>query len=296
MDLQKLVEKAHLLIEALPYMRRFEGKTFVIKYGGHAMVEEHLKHSFAEDVILLKQVGINPVVVHGGGPQIGVTMEKMGLKANFVDGMRVTCDETVNVVEMVLAGKVNKDIVNLINQNGGKAMGISGKDGPTILAKKLIPPRKPGPDMKTPEIIDLGWVGEVERIDTGLLDLVGRSSLIPVVAPVGVGEKGETFNINADLVAGRVAQALGAEKLILLTDVPGVKDKGGKLIPRMTAHRAEEMIDDGSILGGMIPKVRTCLTALEQEVPASHIIDGRLKHALLLEIFTDQGIGTLFQK
>ena len=294
MALSKRVEKARVLIEALPYMRRFEGKTFVVKYGGHAMVEASLQRCFAQDIILMRQVGIHPVVVHGGGPQIGETMKQMGLTPTFIDGQRVTDEETVNVVEMVLAGKVNKDIVNLINQQGGRAAGLSGKDGPTILARKRTHRRR-GPETQTPEIIDLGWVGDVERIDCGLLDLFKQSDIIPVVAPVGVGAKGETYNINADAVAGHLAVALKAEKLILLTDVRGVADQNGRLLSRLSADLTAKLIWDGVISGGMIPKVETCLKALEEGVTAAHIIDGRVEHALLLEIFTDQGIGTLFQ-
>ncbi|MBF0402001.1 MAG: acetylglutamate kinase [Magnetococcales bacterium] len=294
MSLPARIEKARVLIEALPYMRRFEGKTFVIKYGGNAMVEESLKEGFAQDVILLRQVGINPVVVHGGGPQIGQTMKKMGLIPHFIDGQRVTDQETVNVVEMVLAGKVNKDIVNLINQHGGRAAGVSGKDGPTILARKRTHTR-PGPETEVPEIIDLGWVGDVQHIDTTLLELFKRSDIIPVVAPVGVGFNGETFNINADAVAGHIAAALKAEKLILLTDVPGVLDTNKSLISQLFLEQAARMVRDGDISGGMIPKVETCRRALEAGVAAAHIIDGRVEHALLLEVFTDQGIGTLFR-
>ena len=294
MTLPERIEKARILIEVLPYMRRFEGKTFVIKYGGHAMVDDALKQSFAKDVILLRQVGINPIVVHGGGPQIGRTMKQMGLVPHFVDGQRVTDEETVNVVEMVLAGKVNKDIVNLINQNGGKAAGLSGKDGPTILARKRTHVRR-GPETETPEILDLGWVGDVQRIDGGLLDLFKQSDIIPVVAPVGVGANGETYNINADAVAGHIAVAMKAEKLILLTDVSGVKDKSGTLISQLFSEQVHALIRNGEIFGGMIPKVETCHKALEEGVAAAHIIDGRIEHALLLEVFTNQGIGTLFR-
>ncbi|MBF0126127.1 MAG: acetylglutamate kinase [Magnetococcales bacterium] len=293
MSLSTQVNKARILIEALPYMRRFDGRTFVIKYGGHAMVDEDLKKSFAQDVILLRQVGINPVVVHGGGPQIGQIMTQMGLKPQFIDGQRVTDQETVNVVEMVLAGKINKDIVNLINLNGGRAAGLSGKDGHSIVARKRAHRRK-GEDADSTEIIDLGWVGDVESINTSLLDLFKSSDIIPVVAPVGVGKRGETYNINADAVAGHVAAALGAEKLILLTDVPGVRDREGQLLSRLDAKGSLQMIKDGVISGGMIPKVETCLAARKGGVAAAHIIDGRVEHALLLEIFTDLGIGTLF--
>ncbi|MGN7610682.1 acetylglutamate kinase [Magnetococcales bacterium HHB-1] len=294
MELKKRVAKARTLIEALPYMRNFEGATFVIKYGGHAMVDDQLKTLFAQDVILMRQVGINPIVVHGGGPQIGETMKKMGLKPHFIDGLRVTDQETVNVVEMVLAGKVNKDIVNLINQNGGRAAGLSGKDGPTILSRKLTHVRRKSA-LEVPEIIDLGWVGEVQRIDTGLLELFKQSDIIPVVAPVGVGRQGETFNINADLVAGEIATAMNAEKLVLLTDVEGVIDTEGELISRLSLDRVDNLIKSGIISGGMIPKVETCKRACENNIPAAHIIDGRVEHALLLEIFTDQGIGTVIR-
>lgn len=291
MPVEDQIGKARILIESLPYMRRFEGKTFVIKYGGHAMVEESLKVSFVKDVILMRQVGIKPVVVHGGGPQIGQTMTRMGLKPEFVDGLRVTDQDTVNVVEMVLAGKVNKDIVSLINVNGGRAVGLSGKDGHTIQARKRQHVRQ-GPELQTPEIIDLGWVGDVEKIDTTLLDLLSQSTLIPVVAPVGVGEGGETYNINADSVAGALAVALHAEKLILLTDVIGVKDKSGQLISELNQEQVRQLIQQEVITRGMIPKVETCVTARKGGVVSTHIIDGRIEHALLLEVFTDQGVGT----
>ncbi|OSM00352.1 acetylglutamate kinase [Magnetofaba australis] len=292
MPMAQMVEKVKVLIEALPYMRRFEGKTFVIKYGGNAMVDDQLKNAFAMDVILMRQVGINPVIVHGGGPQIGQIMTRMGLKPHFIDGLRVTDEETVNVVEMVLAGKVNKDIVNLINLNGGRAAGLSGKDGHTIQARKLTHVRR-GPEVKVPEIIDLGWVGDVERIDTTLLDRFRASDIIPVVAPVGVGAKGETYNINADSVAGHLAVAMGAEKLILLTDVPGVLDTEGNLISQTPVDDINHLIKTGVIRGGMIPKTETCRHARNNGVSAAHIIDGRIEHALLLEVFTDRGIGTV---
>ncbi|MBF0310849.1 MAG: acetylglutamate kinase [Magnetococcales bacterium] len=294
MPIAPLIERAQVLVEALPYMRRFANATLVIKYGGHAMVEESLKASFAQDVILLKQVGIHPVVVHGGGPQIGRTMERMGLVPRFIDGLRFTDQETVDVVEMVLAGKINKDIVNLINRHGGRAAGLSGKDGHTIQARKKTHVRK-GPDVEVPEIIDLGLVGEVTRIDTGLLEMFRRSDIIPVVAPVGVGNDGETYNINADHVAGHLAMALKAEKLILLTDVAGVMDATGKLIASLAAEGTQRLIGEGVIKGGMIPKVETCLQAVNHGVGAAHVIDGRVAHALLLEIFTDQGVGTVFR-
>jgi acetylglutamate kinase len=289
----KKVEQALTIMEALPFNRKFEGATFVIKYGGHAMVDEALKNAFARDVILLRQVGIEPVIVHGGGPQIGKTMKQMGLTSRFIDGLRYTDDETVNVVEMVLAGKVNKDIVNLINLNGGRAVGLSGKDGHLIQARKLKHERH-GPDMDVPEIIDLGWVGEVEHIDTTILDLLKQSEMIPVVAPVGVGKQGETYNINADTVAGCLAVALKAEKLILITDVPGIMDKDGVLQSVMTSAMGEQFLRDGTVTGGMIPKVKTCLNACAKGIPSVHVLDGRQEHSLLLEIFTRSGVGTVF--
>ncbi|ABK46167.1 N-acetylglutamate kinase [Magnetococcus marinus MC-1] len=294
MPMRNQVEKVKVLIEALPYMRRFEGKTFVIKYGGNAMVDEDLKSAFAQDVILMRQVGINPIIVHGGGPQIGLIMKRMGLEPKFIDGLRVTDEDTMSVVEMVLAGKVNKDIVNLINLNGGRAAGLSGKDGYTIQARKRTHVRK-GPDVQVPEIIDLGWVGDVERIETNLLDRFRASDIIPVVAPVGVGANGETYNINADSVAGHIAIAMQAEKLILLTDVPGVQDKNGTLINQIDETDVDKLIRNGTVTGGMIPKLETCRTAHTGGVNASHIIDGRVEHALLLEIFTDSGIGTVLR-
>jgi acetylglutamate kinase len=272
-------------------MRRFEGKTFVIKYGGHAMVDEELKNSFAKDVILLRQVGIHPVIVHGGGPQIGSTMKRMGLQPQFIDGLRITDTDTVNIVEMVLAGAINKQIVSLIHLNGGRAAGISGKDGKTIQARKL-PYTRRDPETDVPEIIDLGWVGSVERINPQMLELFRQSDIIPVVAPVGVGVNGETYNINADHVAGQIATALHAEKLVLLTDVQGVFGTDGQLITDLTAQEGRRLIESGTIHSGMIPKVETCLEAMDGGVNTTHIIDGRIAHALLLEIFTDQGIGT----
>ncbi|MEG3641314.1 acetylglutamate kinase [Magnetococcus sp. PR-3] len=294
MPMRKQVDKVKVLIEALPYMREFEGKTFVIKYGGNAMVDDALKNAFAQDVILMRQVGINPIIVHGGGPQIGHIMQRMGLEPKFIDGLRVTDEDTVSVVEMVLAGKVNKDIVNLINLNGGRAAGLSGKDGHTIQSRKRTHVRK-GPDVQVPEIIDLGWVGDVERIETNLLDRFRASDIIPVVAPVGVGANGETYNINADSVAGHIATAMQAEKLILLTDVPGVQDKNGELMNQILEGDVDELIRNGTVSGGMIPKVETCRTAHAGGVNASHIIDGRIEHALLLEVFTDRGIGTVIR-
>ncbi len=285
------VEKAKVLIEALPYIRRFYNKTVVIKYGGSTMEEEGLKRSFALDVVLLKYIGLNPVIVHGGGPQIGEMLTRLGKKSEFVEGMRVTDRETMDVVEMVLVGKVNKEIVALINQQGGKAVGLSGKDGRLILAKKLKLTRSAGKD-KDPEIIDIGMVGEVKAIHPGVIESLEKGNFIPVIAPVGVGEEGETYNINADLVAGKIASALKAEKLILLTDVEGVMDEKKRLIPTLDVKQAKELISQKVISSGMIPKVNCCLDALEDGVSKTHIINGTVEHAILLEIFTDVGIGT----
>jgi acetylglutamate kinase len=285
------MNKAKVLVEALPYIRRFYDKTIVVKYGGSAMEEEGLKRSFALDVLLLKYIGLNPVVVHGGGPQIGEMLNKIGKKSQFIEGMRVTDGETMDVVEMVLVGKVNKEIVSLINQQGGKAVGLSGKDGRLIVAKKLKFTKSRGKDM-SPETIDIGMVGEVKAINPEVIEALEKENFIPVIAPIGVGEEGETYNINADLVGGKVASALKAEKLILLTDVEGVKDGKGRLIPTLNAKQARQLITQKVISSGMIPKVNCCLDALEEGVKKTHIIDGRLEHAILLEIFTDVGIGT----
>ncbi len=283
---------AHVLIEALPYIRRFKGKTMVIKYGGNAMVDEALKHGFARDVVLLKLVGINPVIVHGGGPQIGSLLERLGKSSHFVEGMRVTDSETMDVVEMVLGGLVNKDIVNLLNQHGGHAVGLTGKDGMLIRARKIV--LKPSnPEMDASEIIDLGHVGEVESIDPAVVDMLVQGDFIPVIAPIGVGEDGCSYNINADLVAGKVAQVLGAEKLILLTNTQGVMDKSGALLTGLSQMEVDALIADGTIAGGMIPKIRCAMDALAGGVRSAHIIDGRVEHAVLLELFTDSGIGTL---
>ena len=284
-------ERAKILIEVLPYIRRFNGATIVIKYGGHAMVDEQLKKEFALDVILLKYVGMNPVVVHGGGPQIGDFLKKLSIKSEFVDGLRVTDRQTMDVVEMVLVGKVNKEIVNLINQNGGIAVGLSGKDGKLISARKMKYLRKRGEDL-APEIIDMGMVGEITSVDTGILVNLMEKEFIPVIAPVGFGSSGETYNINADLVAGKVASALGARKLILLTDTEGVLDEKGDLISTLKMQEAQKSISDGTIKGGMIPKVNCCLEALREGVSKTHIIDGREPHAILLEILTKIGVGT----
>jgi acetylglutamate kinase len=289
------VDKAKILVEALPYIRRFYDKTIVIKYGGSTMEEERMKRSFSLDVVLLKYIGLNPVVVHGGGPQIGEMLAKIGKKSQFVEGMRVTDEETMDVVEMVLVGKVNKEIVSLIQQQGGKAVGLSGKDGRLITAKKLRLTKSRGKDEK-PEVIDIGMVGEVKTINPGVIEALERENFIPVIAPVGVGEEGETYNINADLVAGKIASALKAEKLILLTDVEGVMDEKRRLIPTLDVKQAKRLITQKVISSGMIPKVNCCLDALEEGVAKTHIIDGRVEHAILLEIFTDIGIGTQIYK
>src|SRR3989338_2225480 len=288
--MEKFIGKAEVLMEALRYIRRFYGKTFVIKYGGNAMVDEELKTSFAQDVVLLKYVGINPVVVHGGGPQIDQTLEKMGIARQFVRGMRVTDQETMDIVEMVLVGKINKEIVNLINQHGGMAVGLSGKDGNLIQARKMS--LTVAADGELPEIIDIGQVGEIVGINPTVINSLDENKFIPVIAPVGVGEHGETYNINADLVAGQVAEALGAEKLILLTDVEGVKDKKGELLSTLKINQARKLIQEGIVGEGMIPKVECCIEALKGGVGKTHIIDGRVKHAVLLEIFTKEGVGT----
>lgn len=279
--------KAEILSEALPYIRRFSGCTLVIKYGGNAMTEPHLKEGFAKDIVLLKLVGINPVVVHGGGPQINQMLEKIGKVGEFVQGMRVTDNETMNVVEMVLGGHVNKEIVSLLNVHGGKAVGITGRDNHFIRAKKLI--------VDTPEQkgVDIGQVGEIEAMDCTLILQMVDAGYIPVVAPIGVGENGEAFNINADLVAGRLAQELNAEKLVLLTNIKGVLDKQGKLLTNLTLSNVDELIADGTLYGGMLPKIASALEAAKNGVKAVHILDGRVPNVLLLEIFTDKGTGTM---
>ena len=285
---------AHVLAEALPYIRRFRGKTVVIKYGGNAMVDEKLKSSFARDVVLMKLVGINPVVVHGGGPQIGMLLEKIGKESKFVDGMRVTDSETMDVVEMVLGGLVNKDIVNLITHHGGRAVGLTGKDGDLIRARKLIIKRD-SPELEAPEIIDIGHVGEVESIDPGVVDMLVSGDFIPVIAPIGVGEDGRSYNINADLVAGHMAEVLKAEKLMLLTNTAGLLDKQGELLTGLGADDVAALIDDGTIHGGMLPKIGCALSAVNSGVKAAHIIDGRVEHAVMVELFTDEGVGTLIR-
>jgi acetylglutamate kinase len=289
--MQKLIDKADVLLEALPYIQRFFNKTIVIKYGGHAMDDEDLKVSFIRDVILMRYIGLNPVIVHGGGPQIDGMLEKIGKKSNFVEGMRVTDGETMDIVEMVLVGKVNKEIVSMINQYGGHAVGLSGMDGGLIRARKLWIPRR-GKDEQEKDLLDIGQVGEVESIDPEVIETIKNNKWIPVIAPVGIGPAGEMYNINADLVAGKIAASLRAEKFILLTDVEGVLDGEKRLISTMNADTAGRLLKEGIIKGGMIPKVNCCLQALREGVKKTHIIDGRVKHAILLEIFTDEGIGT----
>ncbi|MBY0579448.1 MAG: acetylglutamate kinase [Burkholderiales bacterium] len=284
-------EKARVLSEALPYIRHFHGKTVVIKYGGNAMTEDSLKQDFARDVVLLKLVGINPVVVHGGGPHINALLARVGKQSEFIQGMRVTDQETMDVVEMVLGGRVNKEIAGLINQHGGRAVGLTGKDGGFIRARKMMLRSVEKDD----EWIDIGQVGEVESIDPSLVDLLDSGDFIPVIAPIGIGENGEAYNINADLVAGKLAETLRAEKLILLTNTSGVLDKAGQVLTGLDADRVEELIRDGTISGGMLPKVHCALEAVKHGVRTAHIIDGRVAHALLLEIMTDEGVGTLIK-
>ena len=285
------MERADILLEALPYIKRFYNKTIVIKYGGHAMVDNELKDKFAQDIVMMKYIGINPVVVHGGGPQIGNFLNKLGKESKFVQGMRVTDEETMDIVEMVLVGKINKEIVGLINSHGGNAVGLSGKDGNLISAEKYLLSEDKAKHTP-PEIIDIGLVGKVKNINSQLIVSLAQNGFIPVIAPTGMGDAGETYNINADVVAGEVAAALQAEKLLLLTDVQGVLDKGKQLINTMTNKEALKLIDDGIVEGGMFPKVKCCLKALKGGVKKAHIIDGRLRHAILLEVFTDKGIGT----
>ena len=284
--------KAKVLAEALPYIQRFHGTTIVIKYGGNAMIDEKLRRSFASDVVLLKLVGINPVIVHGGGPQIDDQLSKIGKKGEFIQGMRVTDAETMDVVEMVLGGQVNTDIVNLINQHGGRAVGLSGTDGPLIRARKMMMRGKDNPE----ELIDIGQVGEVESIDPEVVRLLTSQNFIPVIAPVGVGKEGESYNINADLVAGKLAEILKAEKLVVLTNIPGVLDKSGKLLTGLTAREIDALFADGTIHGGMLPKIASVLEAVKSGVNSCHIIDGRVEHALLLEVLTSEGVGTLIKR
>ena len=286
---------ARVLSEALPYIQRFTGKTIVVKFGGNAMVDEKLKASFARDIVMMKLVGMNPVVIHGGGPQIGELLARLQIESHFVNGMRVTDSKTMDVVEMVLGGGVNKEIVNLIHHAGGKAVGITGKDGQLIKARKLKVSRHT-PEMEAPEIIDIGHVGEVESVNTGVIDMLTNSDFIPVIAPIGVDSEGNSYNINADLVAGKIAEVLKAEKLILLTNVAGLQDKNGEVLTGLSTRQVDELIADGTIYGGMLPKIRCALDAVKGGARTAHIIDGRVNHATLLEIFTDQGAGTLVRK
>jgi len=286
------LQTANILTEALPYIQKFTGRTLVIKFGGNAMIDEQLKQSFARDIVLMKLVGINPVIVHGGGPQIGELLDKLNIDSHFVDGMRVTDSKTMDVVEMVLGGAVNKEIVSLINHAGGKAIGITGKDGQLITARKMVVTRK-NPEMEAPEIIDIGQVGEVEHINTGVIDMLTSSDFIPVIAPIGVDDEGNSYNINADLVAGKLAEVLQAEKLLLLTNIAGLLDRDGTVLTGLTTEQVDGLIADGTISGGMLPKIRCALDAVKANVRSAHIIDGRVSHAVLLEIFTDEGVGTL---
>jgi acetylglutamate kinase len=283
---------AKVISRALPYIQRFAGKTVVIKYGGNAMVDDRLKQSFARDIVLMKAVGINPVVVHGGGPQIGQLLDQLSIETKFVNGMRVTDSKTMDAVEMVLGGTINKEIVNLISSAGGRAFGVTGKDGRLIKAKKLVVSQKT-PEMSVPEIIDIGHVGDVESIDKSVIDMLLKSDYIPVIAPIGVGADGASYNINADLVAGRVASVLNAEKLMLLTNVAGLQDKQGEILTGLTVNLVDELIEDGTIYGGMLPKIQCALDVVNSGVAAAHIIDGRVDHAVMLELFTDEGVGTL---
>ncbi|MFT5888082.1 MAG: acetylglutamate kinase [Zhongshania sp.] len=283
---------ARVLTEALPYIQRFTNKTIVVKFGGNAMIDDKLKEQFARDIVLMKLVGMNPIVVHGGGPQIGDLLKRLAIESHFVDGMRVTDTATMDVVEMVLGGSVNKEIVSLLNRNGGKAIGLTGKDGQLIRAKKLKVTQRT-PDLAKTEIIDIGHVGEVEKINTEVLDMLVNSDFIPVIAPIGVGADGASYNINADLVAGKVAEVLKAEKLMLLTNIEGLMDKSGKVLTGLTTEQVDALIADGTIYGGMLPKIGCALSAVNAGVHSAHIIDGRVPHAVLLEIFTDTGVGTL---
>ena len=295
LDRDTAMQVADVLSKGLPYIQRFTGKTVVIKYGGNAMENEELKSSFARDMVLMKLVGINPIVVHGGGPQIGDLLNRLNIKSHFVNGMRVTDSETMDVVEMVLGGQVNKEIVSLINAHGGTAVGLTGKDGNLIRARKLEVVGK-SDEVSRPEIIDIGHVGEVAQVNTKVIDMLTHSDVIPVIAPIGVGPDGASYNINADLVAGKVAEAVKAEKLILLTNVSGLKSKDDQVLTGLTAAQVNDLIEDGTIHGGMLPKIRCALSAVENGVKTAHIIDGRVTHATLLEIFTDEGVGTLISR
>jgi len=288
---ENIALEAKVLAEALPYLKRFHGKTIVVKYGGNAMTEERLKQSFANDVVLLKLVGLNPVVVHGGGPQIEQMLTQVGKKGEFIQGMRVTDAETMRIVEMVLGGEVNKDIVGLINQNGGKAVGLTGKDAGLIRAKKLMLPKHGSPT----ELLDIGLVGDIQQIDPSIVHHLVSGAFIPVIAPIGYGPDGETYNINADVVAGKMAEVLGAEKLVLLTNTPGVLDKEGNLLTGLTPRDIDDMVADGTLSGGMLPKISSALDAARNGVKGVHIIDGRVPHALLLEILTQHGVGTMIK-
>ena len=291
LSLARATEVAQVLSEALPYIQKFAGRTIVVKYGGNAMTDEDLKASFARDIVLMQAVGMRPIVVHGGGPQIGELLKRLNIESKFIDGMRVTTEETMDVVEMVLGGLVNKEIVSLLNLAGGRAMGLTGKDGQFIRAKQLKIERK-SPELEAPEIIDIGHVGQVESIDTRVLTMLTESDVIPVVAPIGVGADGESYNINADLVAGKLAEVLKAEKLMLLTNTAGVLDKAGQVVTGLVADEVNALIDDGTISGGMLPKVSCALSGVNAGVNSAHIVDGRVPHSVLLEIFTDQGVGT----
>ena len=291
LSLARATEVAQVLSEALPYIQKFAGRTIVVKYGGNAMIDDALKASFARDIVLMQAVGMRPIVVHGGGPQIGELLERLNIESRFVDGMRVTTEETMDVVEMVLGGLVNKEIVSLLNLAGGRAMGLTGKDGQLIRAKQLKIERK-SPELEAPEIIDIGHVGQVESIDTRVLTMLTENDVIPVVAPIGVGPTGESYNINADLVAGKLAEVLSAEKLMLLTNTAGVLDQAGQVVTGLVSDEVRALIDDGTISGGMLPKVACALSAVNAGVNSAHIVDGRVPHSVLLEIFTDQGVGT----
>ena len=291
LSLARATEVAQVLSEALPYIQKFAGRTIVVKYGGNAMIDDALKASFARDIVLMQAVGMRPIVVHGGGPQIGELLERLNIESRFVDGMRVTTEETMDVVEMGLGGLVNKEIVSLLNLAGGRAMGLTGKDGQLIRAKQLKIERK-SPELEAPEIIDIGHVGQVESIDTRVLTMLTENDVIPVVAPIGVGPTGESYNINADLVAGKLAEVLNAEKLMLLTNTAGVLDQTGQVVTGLVSDEVRALIDDGTISGGMLPKVACALSAVNAGVNSAHIVDGRVPHSVLLEIFTDQGVGT----
>ena len=295
LDRENALQVASVLSKALPYIQRFAGKTIVIKYGGNAMTDETLKNSFARDVVLMKLVGINPIVIHGGGPQIGDFLTRLNIKSEFINGMRVTDSQTMDIVEMVLGGLVNKDIVSLINRNGGKAIGLTGKDANFIRARKLEVTRA-SPEMQKTEIIDIGHVGEVSSVRTDVITMLTDGDCIPVIAPIGVGDDGASYNINADLVAGKVAEVLQAEKLILLTNIAGLMNKEGKVLTGLSTAQVDALIEDGTIYGGMLPKIDCALSAVKAGVNSAHIIDGRVPHATLLEIFTDEGVGTLISR